>query len=147
MVFLICDKMLKIAILRKSLVFKNFDLLHENSSNSVIFGRIHLISFAYGHWQAILGVGWGNLEWSPWFVENFWGGSRKFKILRFRNLLTTRLWMLVARPRQFFWPKVFFVGSEFTKLEFTYSFYPPLKPFSYQKLRNPAGGNTPPPAN
>ena len=42
-------KMSKIAILRERLVFKNLDLLHENGSNSVIFGRIHLISFSYGH--------------------------------------------------------------------------------------------------
>ena len=45
----ISAKKSKIAILRERLVFKNFDLLHENGSNSVIFGRIHLISFAYGH--------------------------------------------------------------------------------------------------
>ena len=45
----ISAKMLKIAILHKRLVFKNFDLLHENSSNSIIVGRIHIISFAYGH--------------------------------------------------------------------------------------------------
>ena len=45
----ISAKMSKIAILRERLVFKNFDLVYENSSNLVIFGRIHLISFAYGH--------------------------------------------------------------------------------------------------
>ena len=45
----ISAKKLKIAILLERLVFKNFDLLHENGSNSVIFGPIHLISFAYGH--------------------------------------------------------------------------------------------------
>ena len=83
-------------------IFKNFDLLHENGSSLVIFGRIHLILFAYGHWQANLGVGWGNLGWSPWFVAKFWGRSKKFKILRIRNLLPTRLWTPVAQPRKIF---------------------------------------------
>jgi len=57
----------------------NFDLVHENGSNSVIFGPIHLIFFAYGHWYAVLGVGWGNLERSPWFVVKFWGRSKKIQ--------------------------------------------------------------------
>ena len=39
----ISAKTSKIAILRERLVFKNFDLLQRNGSNSVIFGRIHLI--------------------------------------------------------------------------------------------------------
>jgi len=70
-------------------------------SNSVIFGQNHLISFAYGHWQAVLGVGWGNLEWSPWFVVKFLGRSKKFKILRFGNLLPTRLCRAAkTKPRQ-----------------------------------------------
>ena len=82
-------------------IFKNFDLVHENGSNSVIFGPIHLISFAYGHWQAVLGTGWGKLEWSPWFVVKFWGRSKKFKILRFGNLLPTRLCRAATtKPRQ-----------------------------------------------
>ena len=81
--------------------FKNFYLLHGNGYNSVIFCLIHLISFAYGHWQAVLGVGWGNLEWSPWFVVKFWGRSKKFKILRFGNLLPTRLCRAATtKPRQ-----------------------------------------------
>ena len=29
------------------------------------FWPIHLISFAYENWQPILGVEWGNLDWSP----------------------------------------------------------------------------------
>ena len=45
----ISAKTTKIAIPLERLVFKNFDLIHENGSNSVIFGRIHLIYFAYGH--------------------------------------------------------------------------------------------------
>ena len=62
-----------------------------------------LISFEYGHWQAVLGVGvgWGNLEWSPWFVVKFWGRRKKLKILRFGNLLPT--WHCRAattKPRQ-----------------------------------------------
>ena len=65
-------KMSKIAILRKWLVFKNFDLLHINSSSLVIFGPVHLISFAFGHRQTILDVGWEPMEWSPWCVAKFW---------------------------------------------------------------------------
>ena len=42
-------KMSNIAILRERIVFENFELLHKNSSNLVIFRPIHLISFAYGH--------------------------------------------------------------------------------------------------
>ena len=87
----ISAKMSKIAISRNSRIFTNFDLVHENGSSSVIFGPIHLISFAYGHWQAVLSVGWGNLEWSPWFVVKFLGRSKKIKILRSRNLLPTQL--------------------------------------------------------
>ena len=92
----ISAKMLKIAISK----FKYF-YLHENGSNSVVFGPIHRISFAHGHWQAVLGVGWGNLEWSPWFVVKFWGRSKKFKILRFKNLLPKRLCRAATtKPRQ-----------------------------------------------
>ena len=84
-------KMLKIAILRETPVFKNFDLPHENGSNSVIFG----------HWQANLGIGWGNLGWSPWFVAKFWGRRKKFKILRFKNFLPKRLCRAATtKPRQ-----------------------------------------------
>ena len=36
-------------VLREMQIFKNFDLVHENGSNSVFFGPIHLISFASGH--------------------------------------------------------------------------------------------------
>ena len=97
----ISAKMSKIAISRNSRIFTNFDLVHENGSSSVIFGPIHLISFAYGHWQAVLGTGWGKLEWSPWFVVKFWGRSKKFKILRFGNLLPTRLCRAATtKPRQ-----------------------------------------------
>ena len=42
-------------ILSKLLIFRNFDLRHENGSNSVIFGPIHIISFVYKNWQTILG--------------------------------------------------------------------------------------------
>ena len=88
-------------VLREMQICKNFDLVHENGSNTVIFGPIHLISFAYGHWQAVLGTGWGKLEWSPWFVVKFWGRSKKFKILRFGNLLPTRLCRAATtKPRQ-----------------------------------------------
>merc|ERR1711873_379419 len=38
---------------RKSRFFTNFDLVHENGSSSVIFGPIHLISFAFVHWTLI----------------------------------------------------------------------------------------------
>ena len=34
---------------KRRVVFKNFDLVHENGPNSVIFGSIHLISFDYDH--------------------------------------------------------------------------------------------------
>ena len=71
--------------------FKNFCLLHKNGSNSVIFGPIHLLSFAYWHWQAVLSVGWGNFEWSPWFILNFLGRSKKNKIFIFKNFLPTWL--------------------------------------------------------
>ena len=36
---------------------KSYVEKHENGHNSVILGLIHLISFAYGHYAAILGVG------------------------------------------------------------------------------------------
>ena len=47
------------------------------------------------------GVGWENLEWSPWFVVKFSGTSKKFKILRFKNLLPKRLCRAATtKPRQ-----------------------------------------------
>ena len=42
-------------ILSNLLIFRNFDLRHENGSNSVIFGPIHIISFVNKNWQTILG--------------------------------------------------------------------------------------------
>ena len=41
------------------------------------------------------------LEWSPWFVVKFWGRSKKFKILRFKNFLPKRLCRAATtKPRQ-----------------------------------------------
>ena len=58
----------------------NFDLVHKNGSNSVIFGPIHLISFANWYWQAVLSVGWENLERNPWFVPYLGLSSKEFKV-------------------------------------------------------------------
>ena len=49
-------KMSKIVILAKWLIFRNFDLRHQNGSHSHIFRPIYLISFAYDKRQPILGV-------------------------------------------------------------------------------------------
>ena len=106
----ISAKMSKIAISRNSRIFTKFDLVHENGSSSVIFGTIHLISFANGHWQAILGVGWGSFEWSPRFVAKFWSKTKKhqdFEIRKFTTHLTLRAHGSV--PPKYFQP--FMIGS------------------------------------
>ena len=92
------------------LIFRNFDLRHENSSNSVIF-------FAYENWQSLLGDGWENLVWNHSFVAKFWSKSKRFKILKFGHLLPPRLWVPVAPPqKKFFDVKAFWLPSNLPNL-------------------------------
>ena len=120
-------------------VTRKSQFLHES-----LLSRI-LISFT----KTALGHFWPN---SPHFfcirfVAKFWGRSKNFKILRFGNLLPTRLWKPVAQPRNFFGPKIFLIGSKNTKLEFTYCFYPSLILLSIENceiLWGRGRGNYPP---
>ena len=65
----ISAKTLKITILSKWLIFRNFDLCQENGSHMIIFGPIHLIPFAFENWQPILGDEQGHLDCNPFFHQ------------------------------------------------------------------------------
>ena len=75
-------------------------ILTSNTKTAVITRLVYFwpnspYFFAYENWQGILGIKGGDLDWSLWFEAKV-----KIKILRFRNLITFRLWGPVARVQK-----------------------------------------------
>ena len=81
-------------------------MMHTINCIVVIWFRIQYI-----YWQAKLLSGWGNFDWSPWFVTKFLVKRKKINILWFRIFLLLDFHGLWLGPEIFFCPKIFLAGS------------------------------------